>query len=90
MSLVSKRTIVLSGHKTSIGIEHEIWENLREIAVERGQTIRALVAEIDADRKFANLSSAVRTFVLCYYRDKLAQRTAIPPPIELWIEHSVH
>ena len=90
MSLVSKHTFVLSGRKTSIGIEHEFWENLREIAVKRGQTIGALIAEIDADRKLANLSSAVRTFVLCYYRDKFAQRTAFPPPLELWIEHSVH
>ena len=39
MSLVSKHTFVLSGRKTSIGIEHEFWENLREIAVKRGQTI---------------------------------------------------
>jgi predicted DNA-binding ribbon-helix-helix protein len=90
MSLIRKHTIVLSGRKTSIGIEHEFWENLREIALERGQTIRALIAQIDADRKLANLSSAVRTFVLCYYREKLAQRSALSTPLELWIEHCVH
>jgi len=43
---------------------------LKEIAVERGITIKELVAAIDADREHANLSSAIRLFVLGVYRDQ--------------------
>jgi predicted DNA-binding ribbon-helix-helix protein len=62
-SSVSKRSIVIAGHKTSVSLEGEFWDSLTEIAVERGMTLGALVATIDGDRKHANLSSAIRLFV---------------------------
>jgi len=68
-SLISKRSIVIAGHKTSISLEDEFWNSLKEIARERGTTLGALVAAIDANRNHANLSSAVRLFVLGFYRD---------------------
>ena len=70
-SLVSKRSIVIAGHKTSLSLEDEFWESLKEIAVERGMTVAALVAAIDGDREHANLSSAIRLFVLGVYRDQV-------------------
>jgi predicted DNA-binding ribbon-helix-helix protein len=66
-SLVSKRSIVIAGHKTSVSIEAEYWDSLKEIARERGMTLMELVAAIDGD---ANLSSAIRLFVLRVYRDQ--------------------
>jgi predicted DNA-binding ribbon-helix-helix protein len=69
-SSVSKRSIVIAGHKTSVSIEDDFWNSLKEIAVERGIALRALVAAIDADRNHANLSSAIRLFVLGVYRDQ--------------------
>jgi predicted DNA-binding ribbon-helix-helix protein len=68
-SPVSKRSITIADHNTSISLEKEFWDSLREIAVERGMSLRALVAAIDADRQHANLSSAIRIFVLSVYRD---------------------
>jgi predicted DNA-binding ribbon-helix-helix protein len=68
-SLVSKRSVVIAGHKTSISLEDEFWNSLKEIARERGTTLGALVAAIDRDREHANLSSAIRLFVLGFYRD---------------------
>jgi predicted DNA-binding ribbon-helix-helix protein len=44
---------------------------LREIAVERDVSLGALVAAIDANRQHANLSSAIRIFVLQFYRCRL-------------------
>jgi hypothetical protein len=35
-SAVVKRSIVLSGHKTSVSLEDDFWQSLREIATERG------------------------------------------------------
>jgi predicted DNA-binding ribbon-helix-helix protein len=69
-SLVSKRSIVIAGHKTSVSLEDAFWNSLKEIAVERGMTIMELVAAIDADREHGNLSSAIRLFVLGVYRDQ--------------------
>ena len=69
-SLVSKRSIVIAGHKTSVSLEDEFWDSLKEIAVERGMTLGALVAAIDGNRQHANLSSAIRLFVLGVYRDQ--------------------
>jgi predicted DNA-binding ribbon-helix-helix protein len=63
-SRVSKRSIVIVGHKTSVSLEDEFWNSLKEIAGERGMTLMELAAAIDGDRQHANLSSAIRLFVL--------------------------
>ena len=72
MSPVLKRSIVIAGHKTSISVEDEFWNSFKEIAGERGMTVAALVGAIEGGRKHANLSSAIRLFVLGAYRDQLA------------------
>jgi predicted DNA-binding ribbon-helix-helix protein len=72
VSPVLKRSIVIAGHKTSISVEDEFWNTFKEIAGERGMTVAALVGAIDGGRKHANLSSAIRLFVLGVYRDQLA------------------
>jgi predicted DNA-binding ribbon-helix-helix protein len=66
---VIKRSIVIAGHKTSVSIEDEFWNGLKEIAAERGITLGELVGTIDGNRQHANLSSAIRLFVLGVYRD---------------------
>jgi len=67
-----KRSIVIAGHKTSVSVENEFWDSFKEIASERGMTVAAMIGAIDGDRKHANLSSAVRLFVLGVYRDQIA------------------
>jgi predicted DNA-binding ribbon-helix-helix protein len=69
-SSVSKRSIVIAGHKTSVSLEDEFWKSLKEIAGERGMTLAELVAAIDGNRQHAYLSSAIRLFVLGVYRDQ--------------------
>jgi predicted DNA-binding ribbon-helix-helix protein len=71
---IKKRSIALAGHKTSVSLEDEFWECLREIAEKRGETSIKLITDIDAEREFSNLSSAIRMFVLRYYRDELEKR----------------
>ena len=73
-SPVSKRSIVIAGHKTSVSLEDQFWNSLKEIAGERNMTLAELVRAIDADRQHANLSSAIRLFVLGIYRDQVASR----------------
>jgi predicted DNA-binding ribbon-helix-helix protein len=71
-SLVVKRSIVIADHKTSVSLEDAFWNALKEIAADRHMTLSALVAEIDANRQYANLSSAIRVFVLNAYLDQVA------------------
>jgi predicted DNA-binding ribbon-helix-helix protein len=75
-SAVVKRSIVLSGHKTSVSLEDDFWQSLREIATKRGETLSGLVATIDRDRHFANLSSAIRLYVLGFYRGQFHRQDA--------------
>lgn len=80
-SLVIKRSIVVAGHKTSVALEDAFWNALKEIAIWRDQTLPQLVASIDADRQHDNLSSAIRLFVLGFYRDQYEAGDALDPSI---------
>lgn len=70
-SPVVKRSIVIAGHKTSVSLEDAFWKELKEIANGREMTLSDLVASIDIDRHHGNLSSAIRLFVLDYYRAQI-------------------
>ena len=61
---VIKRSLVIAGHRTSVSLEDAFWRRLRAIAAERGLSLNSLAAMIDASRDGANLSSAIRVFVL--------------------------
>ena len=71
-SSVVKRSIVVAGHKTSVSLEDAFWRGLKEIAGGRHITLSDLVAAIDSERQQGNLSSAIRLFVLDFYRKQLA------------------
>jgi predicted DNA-binding ribbon-helix-helix protein len=68
--IIAKRSIVISGRQTSVSVEDQFWTGLAEIATELKLPIRALVTSINTDREHSNLSSAIRVFVLRYYRDR--------------------
>ncbi len=71
-SSVVKRSIIISGHKTSVSLEDAFWATFREIAHGRHMTLSELADAIDSGREHANLSSAIRLFVLDYYRNQTA------------------
>src|SRR5260370_18161642 len=75
-SPVVKRSIVIAGHKTSVSLEDAFWKGLKEIAGGRDMTLSDLVAAIDSERQHGNLSSAIRLFVLDFYRHQLSGATA--------------
>jgi predicted DNA-binding ribbon-helix-helix protein len=69
-SSIVKRSIIIGGRKTSISLEAEFWGALKEIVKERGTTLQELVTSIKAERREANLSSAVRVFLLRHCQDQ--------------------
>jgi predicted DNA-binding ribbon-helix-helix protein len=78
-SQVMKRSVVVGGHKTSISLEEPFWKGLKEIASKRRQSLSVLVASIDAERSFGNLSSAIRMFVLNHYQERLTGERSTKP-----------
>ncbi len=74
---MGKRSIAIAGHRTSISLEEPFWTALAEIAEARALSLSGLVAEIDRDRSpRTNLSSAVRMFVLAWFREPAAVEQA--------------
>jgi predicted DNA-binding ribbon-helix-helix protein len=68
---MAKRSITIAGHRTSISMETEFWQALGEIAAARRKSLAAVIAEIDRKRAAGtNLSSAVRLFILDWYRSR--------------------
>jgi len=65
---VKKRSVSISGHRTSISLEEEFWDLLNAIAREQDRPLARLIAEVDRNRikaaEPANLSSALRVYVL--------------------------
>jgi predicted DNA-binding ribbon-helix-helix protein len=70
-SRIVKRSVVIAGQKKSISLEEAVWKSLKEIAAYRDTTLFALVAAIDSRRIRGNLSSAIRLFLLNFYREQL-------------------
>jgi predicted DNA-binding ribbon-helix-helix protein len=61
---IVKHSLSIAGHRTSVSLETLFWDELKRIAKAHGQSIASLIAAIDAGRGKANLSSAIRVFVL--------------------------
>jgi predicted DNA-binding ribbon-helix-helix protein len=82
-SPVRKRSIRLDAHKTSVTLEDAFWDAFKEIAAAQGTTVSRLIAALDSKRRErlqSNLSSAVRLFVLEYYRSRCSPDTAQHKP----------
>ena len=75
MSGPVKRSFTLAGHRTSISLEEAFWQALSEAAREEGLALATLVQKIDAERGEAGLSSAVRLWLLEYYRTRRGARS---------------
>ena len=67
LNQTQKRSVLLSGHRTSISLEMAFWLKLKEICERQGKSINQQITEIDNKRLTKpnkNLSSAIRVYVL--------------------------
>jgi predicted DNA-binding ribbon-helix-helix protein len=67
MNKTNKRSVLLSGHRTSIFLEQTFWIELEKICKQNKKSINQQITEIDNERlkkSQKNLSSAVRCFIL--------------------------
>jgi len=73
-STITKRSVVIGGHKTSVSLEEPFWSAVREIAGSQEMSVSSLLRQIDLARHNTNLSSAIRVYVLQNLR---TQQTAM-------------
>ena len=64
MPNLTKRSVNLAGHATSLALEPEFWSALTARAAARGVSLAALIGEIDAARGERPLASACRVAAL--------------------------
>lgn len=64
MAMLKKRSVLLSGHATSIALEPEFWAVLDAMAAERGSSLASLIVSIDRGRGERPLASACRVAAL--------------------------
>jgi predicted DNA-binding ribbon-helix-helix protein len=65
------RNIYIVNRKTSVRLEQVMWDALADIANAEGKTLFELINEIHQDHAGANLSSAIRVFIVEHYRAAL-------------------
>ena len=73
---MKKRSVNILGHQTSVTLEDEFWDALKAEAHARNLSLNKLIAEIDEKRGSANLSSAIRLYILKNLQGQLLQQTA--------------
>lgn len=68
MPALRKRSVLLSGHATSIALEPEFWAVLEEMARAQSLSLAGLIGRIDAGRAGRGLASACRVTALAFAR----------------------
>jgi predicted DNA-binding ribbon-helix-helix protein len=69
-SRIVKRSVKIDGQASSVSLEDAFWDALRAIATTQNIRVSELVSRIAKGRQNKNLSSAIRLFVLGYYRQR--------------------
>jgi predicted DNA-binding ribbon-helix-helix protein len=67
--------IIAKRHATSISLEEEFYQALTDIAKEENIPLNELITEVDSTRQTANLSSALRLYVLKKLQQKIKAKS---------------
>jgi len=68
MNTLSNRNVTVNGRRTSMRLEQEMWEALREVCRRENMTVHELCSLIDDRRGLSSLTAATRVFILMYFR----------------------
>jgi predicted DNA-binding ribbon-helix-helix protein len=69
VSRLVNRNVVAARGRTSMRLEPELWEALLEICGREGQDMSTLVRKVEQRGHAGGRTSAVRVFVMSYFRD---------------------
>lgn len=68
MSTLTSRNITVSGHRTSMRLEPDMWDALEEICQRESLSAHEICTLIDSRRHRSSLTAAMRVFILSYFR----------------------
>lgn len=68
----SIRNVEIAGRRTSFRLEQPFWDAVHDCARDRGLTVNQLITHAVQEHRDpdASMSSAVRVFLICHYRDR--------------------
>ena len=69
MTASNKHTVKINGHITSVFLEYEFWEELKQISRAKKISTDQLISLIDQQKQGSNLSSAIRLYILNHIRN---------------------
>src|SRR5476649_2751364 len=69
VSRLVNRNVVAERGRTSMRLEPELWDALLEICDREGQDMSSLVRKVEQNGHAGGRTSAVRVFVMAYFRD---------------------
>ena len=73
VSRLINRNVVAERGRTSMRLEPELWEALLEICGREGQDMSSLVRKVEQNGHAGGRTSAVRVFVMSYFRDAVTE-----------------
>jgi predicted DNA-binding ribbon-helix-helix protein len=62
------RNVTVSGRRTSVRLEPDLWEALNEIATHEGRSVHQICVDIEQARGNTCLTSSMRTYIVNYFR----------------------
>jgi predicted DNA-binding ribbon-helix-helix protein len=68
MAELITRTLLLDGEETELSLEKGFWNALMLMADDQRKSVSAIIEDANDNRDARDLSSALRLFVLDYYR----------------------
>ena len=67
-SLLVTRNVNVSGRRTSVRLEPDLWAALRDIAEREDWSMPKICSDIDKTKGDAGLTSAMRIYIVNYFR----------------------
>lgn len=66
--MLRSQNLIVSGRRTSIRLEPQMWEALEEIGRREGRTIGEIATLVNRQRHQSSLTAAMRVFIVSYFR----------------------
>lgn len=77
MSSLRTRNVIVGGHRTSVRLEPALWEAFDEICRRERKSPRAVCSEAAALRREGGFTSALRVYILAYFRTLAAEERRV-------------
>ena len=69
LSTLVSRNIIISGHRTSVRLEPDMWDGLREICRRERSSLHQICTSISLQKPYeSSLTASIRVFIMRYYR----------------------